>query len=209
MKTDEFIFKNYFKDYSSGTMVEVGSAGPEFLSQSNYFRSLGWRCICIEPNPKFVSQHIEVGNEIYQYACSNFNKNDVDFQIVDVKNGNISNESFSSLDIDDELIEYSGYFGGRSQFEIKNIKINVRTLDFILEESKVDNIDYVIVDVEGSELNVIDGFNTKKYNPKVIVLENNIPSRKNKYDSFMTDREFVFHSISDQCNYVYFNKNYN
>lgn len=208
MKTDEFIFQNYFNLADTGIMVEVGSAGPEFLSQSNFFRKLGWRCICIEPNPKFINQHIKVGNEIYPYACSNYNADNVKFSIVDVKNGNISNESFSSLSIDDELIEYSGYSSGKTQLKIETITVNVRTLNSILEESKVQNVDYVIVDVEGSELNVIDGFNSKKYNPKIIVLENNIPSRKVQYDLHMSNIGFEFISISDQCNYVYLNKKY-
>lgn len=208
MKTDEFIFKNYFKNKISGIMVEVGSAGPEFLSQSNFFRKLGWRCICIEPNPKFVLEHIEVGNEIYQYACSNFNQNQVDFEVVDVKNGNISNQSFSSISIDEELIKYSGYSGGKTQLQIEKIKVNVKTLNSILEEAKVQRVDYVIVDVEGSELNVMDGFDTKKYNPKIIVLENNIPYRKVQYDTHMNGMGFEFVCISDQCNYVYLNKKY-
>ena len=208
MKTDEFIFKNYFKDKISGIMVEVGSAGPEFLSQSNFFRKLGWRCICIDPNPKFVSEHIQVGNEIYEYACSYFNENGVDFEVVDVKNGDISNQSFSSLSIDDELIKYSGYSGGRTQLHIQTIKVNVRTLNSILEESKAQTVDYVIVDVEGSELEVMGGFDVEKYNPKIIVLENNIPHRKDEYNSFMQIKGFKFDSISDGNNYVYLNKNY-
>ena len=36
-----------------GVVVEVGAARPDYLSVSEYFRSLGWRVIAVEPNPKF------------------------------------------------------------------------------------------------------------------------------------------------------------
>jgi FkbM family methyltransferase len=189
-------------------MVEVGSADPEFLSQSKFFRDLGWRCICIEPNPKFVKRHLEVGNEIYEYACSNFNQDDVKFELVNLSNGLISNESFSSLTVDEEVVQYSGYTEGKSNLNIECINVNVRTLTFILDESKTKTVDYIIVDVEGKELDVIDGLDLNRYHPKVIVLENNIPSRMNSYNSFMKDKGFVFQEISDGNNYVHLNKTY-
>ena len=42
------------------------------------------------------------------------------------------------------------------------IKIKCSTLNTILEENRIENFDYLNVDVEGSELNVIKGINFKK-----------------------------------------------
>ena len=53
------------------------------------------------------------------------------------------------------------------------IKIKCSTLNTILEENRIENFDYLNVDVEGSELNVIKGLNFKKYSPKLISIENN------------------------------------
>lgn len=55
--------------------------------------------------------------------------------------------------------------------EIKKIK--TQTLDSILDKSKFKNeqIDLVSIDVEGHEIEVIKGFNLKKYKPNVIVVE--------------------------------------
>ena len=52
-------------------------------------------------------------------------------------------------------------------------KIKTDTLDNIIKQSKlsIKEIDFLSIDVEGSELEVLKGFNIKKYNPKVVVLE--------------------------------------
>jgi len=70
----------------------------------------------------------------------------------------------------------------------KTIKINVRTLDSILEELKIDQIDILSIDVEGAELKVLGGLNLSEIKPKVIVLEN------------LADA-FDFHSVLDEYGY--------
>ena len=147
----------FFNEIESGLMVEVGSAGPEFLSQSKPFREIGWRCVCIDPNLEFVKMHRDVQNEIYEYACSYEDKDDVNFEMVTQPINGITYESFSSLEISERLA-LTGYSNGKKDLSINTIKVNVRKLDTILEEAKVSKVDYVIVDVEGWELNVMKGF---------------------------------------------------
>ena len=164
----DYIFNNFFHDKGQGIMVDVGAAGPEFISQSKYFRDLGWRCICFEPNPIFAQMHRDVNNEIYEYACSDYNADDVDFEIVTfVGHGTLTSESFSSLNT--QVLSYVNDFNSKPKSKI--IKVIVKTLDVILEESQVSEIDYIIIDVEGWELNVLKGFSVNRWNPKVIVLE--------------------------------------
>jgi len=90
----DYLKSKFFSEIIVGTMVEVGSAGPEFLSQSKPFRDIGWRCICIDPNPKFVKMHRDIGNEIYEYACSYEDKDSVDFEMVTQPINGITYESF-------------------------------------------------------------------------------------------------------------------
>ena len=59
-------------------------------------------------------------------------------------------------------------------------KIETDTLDNIIKKSKlsIKKIDFLSIDVEGNELNVLKGLNFKKYKPKVVVLEFIDPSIK-------------------------------
>lgn len=81
--TDKIIREKYFPNYDyKGLIIEVGGATPEFLSMSKHFKDNGWRTIIIEPNPTFAQQHIEIGNEVYQFACS-YEDKDGEFTIVE------------------------------------------------------------------------------------------------------------------------------
>jgi len=55
----------------------------------------------------------------------------------------------------------------------KSFKVNTVTLNSILEKSKFNTkeIDFLSIDVEGSELTILKNFNFEKYNIKVIVVE--------------------------------------
>ena len=63
-------------------------------------------------------------------------------------------------------------------------KINSDTLNNIIENSKFKNskIDFVSIDVEGNEMNVLNGFDLKKYKPKLILLEFILPNKKEFYE---------------------------
>jgi len=173
-ETDKIIREKFFPDFNyKGTMVEVGAATPEFLSVSHHFRLNGWRCICIEPNPIFAELHRQRGNEIYQLACSDQDKDAQDFEIVHEDNAYEKNEitdhSFSSLSVKQGYKNVDPKFGTR---KISKTKVNVRKLDTILADLKIESVDFVSVDTEGWELEVMKGFNTAKYKPKLILLEN-------------------------------------
>ncbi len=65
----------------------------------------------------------------------------------------------------------------------KEVKIECFTLNSILKEKNVENIDYLNVDVEGSELEVIKGIDLSKFNPSLISIENNDLSLKDYMES--------------------------
>ena len=76
---------------------------------------------------------------------------------------------------------------GKGAKLIKKIEIN--TLDNIIRNSKfkINDIDFLSIDVEGNELNVLKGLNFKKYRPKIISIEFIKPNIK----------EFYQHNIKD------------
>lgn len=188
---DECIRNAFFPDYSyHGIFVEVGAAGPEFLSMSMHFRENGWRVIGIEPNPAFCKLHQEKGYEILQYACGDHDEDDVEFFVVNSQGaayngGKVSYESFSSLGLK------HSYAGLKKDIDQQKISVQLRRLDTILETHApdVNQIDILSVDVEGWELEVIDGLNTAKYQPRLMIIENLFSS--NKYITYMRARGYL------------------
>jgi FkbM family methyltransferase len=194
LDTDKYIRENFFSDYDfKGTMVEVGAGPPEFYSMSKHFRDNGWRCICVEPNPKFVEQHKKLGNEIYQYACSNEDKKESSFEIVNVNRWGNDIEGISTSSIKRKYDLWDGC-------TIENIKVEIKKLDTLLENINVNKIDLVSIDVEGWELEVMKGFNIKKYNPKVVMLEN--VKYDQEYIKYMNDNSYILYEKLDY-NYIF------
>jgi FkbM family methyltransferase len=200
---NDYLKNKFFSQIEFGIMVEVGAAGPEYLSQSKPFRDARWRCICVEPNPNFAQMHRDIGNEIYEYACSNCDGKNVDFYV------NSNSESFSSLGVSDDICKSSGYYGSY-KLSLSKIKVDVKKLDNILEEAKVLKTDLIIIDVEGWELNVMQGLTTKKYQPKVIVLEVIGEHNHKKYNDYMRTIGYEFDSFDYTTgpNLIYYNENY-
>ena len=182
--TDKVLRESFFPNLNyKGIIVEVGGATPEFLSMSKHFKDSGWRTIIVEPNPKFVELHKEIGNEVYQYACADY-EGFGDFTIVtqDVNwhGGRVTDHSFSSISIKESYLKHTKINSNSLNKEI--IKVEIKKLGTILDTLKLDKIDILSIDVEGWELDVMRGFDTQKIDCEVIVVENFLGDKNyNKY----------------------------
>ncbi len=190
---DEIVLSTFFPNRKDGVLIEIGAAHPEYLSISAAFRKRGWKIIAVEPNPEFCSLHHARGFEVLEYACSEEDRDDVDFTVVDSHGvdylgGKVSAESMSSLGVKDEFAELLSRREGRAT--TKTISVKVRKLDTILatHAPDVSSVQVVCVDVEGWELSVMRGFSIGRYRPEIVILENLL--KKKEYADFMSERGY-------------------
>jgi len=181
---DRKVMEKFFPGVTSGVFVDVGAANPDYLSISALYRKIGWNVLAIEPNPKFCEMYRQKGFTVFPYACGDHDEDDVEFCLVDshgaaYENGQVSYESFSSLSIKDS------YRALKPDLDISKIRVQLRRLDTILqtEAPELTHIDVLSVDTEGWELEVMRGLNLRKYQPRVVILENLLNSRE--YHTFM------------------------
>jgi FkbM family methyltransferase len=170
---DVVVYDRFFSGAATGTCVEIGAARPDWLSIGALYRGKGWDVVSVEPNPVFAQMHRELGHTVLEYACGTEDQDDVDFSVVDsqgvgYRDGNVSNESWSSLSIKDEYAEL------KPDLNIKKIKVKVRRLDTLLASYRPawTGIDLITADVEGWELEVLSGLDFAKYRPKILIIEN-------------------------------------
>lgn len=169
---DRIIQQKFFpKSDANHVFVEVGAARPDYLSLSALHRAKGY--------------------DVLQYACGDKDKDNVDFFVVNSHgtqyiNGEVSYESFSSLGIK------NSYAALKSDLDMKKIQVNMRRLDTILKTHAPDiqRIDILSVDVEGWELEVLDGLDMKAiYRPCIMIIEN-IFNEKN-YRTYMKNIDYI------------------
>ena len=203
--TDKIIREKYFPNYDyKGLIIEVGGATPEFLSMSKHFKDNGWRTIIIEPNPTFAQQHIDAGNEVYQFACS-YEERDGEFtvvkQSVNAYGGVVTDHSFSSISVKESYLKHTNF--NLTESNSKKINVKIKKLDTILNDINVNNVDILSIDVEGWEIEVMRGLNTENIDCKLIVVENFLDD-----DSYKKYFESIGYYLSDniQYNQIYLKK---
>ncbi|RMF32311.1 MAG: FkbM family methyltransferase, partial [Candidatus Nitrosothermus koennekii] len=82
----------------------------------------------------------------YEYLKKNIELNDI-------KNVIISNKAVSNY----KGITFISSKGSQSKLTNKGIKVNVTTIDDLLNEYRIDRIDALKMDIEGSEYEALDG----------------------------------------------------
>jgi hypothetical protein len=168
---DSFILSEYTQSF--GYAIEVGGADGINGSPTKCLEDKGWKTLLIEPNPQLCAKAKEVRPYVYQYAAGEVNEDGVGMTIYTLDGGNQT--ALSGLRPDTKLIEQHQHMIKDQHLEL----VNKRTLNVLVYEwgrelgIEIPNIDFVSIDTEGTELDVMKGFNVKKYQPKIIALENN------------------------------------
>lgn len=158
----------YFPNINKGSCVEVGAANGVRGSNTLFFEQKGWRALCIEPNPEYW-EYLEVRSETVCCACSDKEGDEVPFTVFNIGEKQIMS-SLSGLKPDPRLIEEHGSLINESY----EIGVKTRTLDNILKEQGFPiNIDFISIDTEGTELDVLKGLDLSYWGVSLLVVENN------------------------------------
>ena len=108
-------------------------------------------------------------------------KLEVQFNIVNLKAQGGNETAISGLRIDQRLYDDHMFL----QPEVRQVNVPMMTLDTILlKYPAIDKIDFLSIDVEGTEVDVMKGFDIQKWMPLVIVLENNYNDKS--YEDYMS-----------------------
>jgi hypothetical protein len=147
-------------DKKDGYFIELGACDGLYLSNTLFFeRNLNWNGICIEPNDNYIkdlyaNRKCNISNELV-YSCEG---EKVNFALSEAASGII-----------DENI---GPFTRKDQSVLKI----TTTLGNIFDKFKAPNIiDYLSLDVEGQEYNILSTFPFDKYKFRCITVEHNAP----------------------------------
>ena len=168
---DSFILSEYTQSF--GYAIEVGGADGINGSPTKCLEDLGWKTLLIEPNPQLFTKAKQIRPYVFNCAAGDTNEDNVGMTIYTLDNGNQT--ALSGLKPDTKLIEQHQHMIKDQYLEL----VNKRTLNSLINKWSEDlgetipNIDFLSIDTEGTELDVMRGFDIGKYQPKIIALENN------------------------------------
>ena len=164
-----------YVEYDNGYFVELGANDGVTQSNSLYFEKYrNWRGLLVEPAPQnFLKcrQNRSVDSSIYCAACVSF---EYDQEFVRIAYSNLMSTPVSlESDIQDPHAhaQLGDQFLGRGEtvFEFGAV---ARTLNYLLLDAKAPNtIDFLSLDVEGAELEVLKGIDHQTFRFKYILVE--------------------------------------
>lgn len=137
--------------------MDVGANHPVDFNQTWFLEQQGWSGILIEANPDLTPllQAQRPRSRTFQVAVgSPAQVGEVDLHLTEGAGGQSSPNPF-----------YDAPLTGRK------VRVKLRTLDTILAETGVTHIDFLSLDVEEMELDVLAGFDLEKWWPKLILIE--------------------------------------
>jgi FkbM family methyltransferase len=143
-----------------GYYVEVGANDPRARSQTWHLEQRGWTGVLIEPQPDLAARlRAERKGEVFAVACSSPAKAGQELPL------HVAGP-LSSLD------RRSMAPGATPE---TSIRVPVRTLDSILEQAgSPAAFDFLSIDVEGHEIEVLQGFDLVRWRPRLIMIEDHV-----------------------------------
>lgn len=164
-----------FVNYDDGFYVELGANDGITQSNSLYFElRRNWTGVLVEPTPNnylLCREYRSEKNTIFCNACVSF---DFNYKYVDINYANLMTIS-ENLQLDLPNAENHLQNGQQylNKFEASfRFGAVARTLNSILDEANAPLvIDFISLDVEGAELEVLKGIDFNKYIFKYILVE--------------------------------------
>ena len=168
---DRYVYQNFFKNKREGIFVDIGAHDGVTFSNTYFFeKSLGWTGICIEPIPEVFELLKQARDAICVQGCICSNKDSTPFLRIkgdsEMLSGILDNYDPNHLArVQQELATYGG--------SAEVITVNCFDLTELLLKHGFSHIDYLSLDTEGGELEILKSIDFKLIDIDIIDVENN------------------------------------
>jgi FkbM family methyltransferase len=183
---EDFLLWNLFDFKPNGFYVDIGAFDGIHLSNSYSFEQQGWQGICVEPHPS------------YYEICKQRRPQSICLNVACVEDDHVDTVEFYK----EKLGLLSGIRGGREadvrgryqrrglKFSgFKQITVPASTLNALLSKHLPagTEIDFMSIDTEGTEIDVLRGLDLSKFRPRVLVIEANTEEAKTSLYKHMVE----------------------
>lgn len=193
------ISKLFDKNFK-GTYVDLGCFHPVRSNNTLQFYKKGWKGLNIDLNQLTI--------DLFNFARP------ADTNIcAAISNKKVKKKLYFLGDLDSKNtldLNHKNWLGKHFNINKKDFKIKIvktKTLNEILNKNKLYNIDFLNIDIEGHEFEVLKSINFKKFNIKVICVElinfNKFSrNKKNQLVSLLKKNKYKFVDKSE-INYIF------
>lgn len=157
---EDYHLEQVFAGQAAGTYVDVGGGHPVADNVSFWFYLKGWRGLIVEPQEHLAALYAPIRPRDHTVSClAGRTAGQVDFHVVDQLHG-FSTTVRANAD-------GAAKFGAR----FDTVQKAMRPLSDLCAEAGLSSIDFLKIDVEGAEADVLAGMNFQRLRPRVVLVE--------------------------------------
>lgn len=183
---EESVILDFFGQDTKGIVVDVGAADGITYSNSRYLiHDLGWSGVLVEPHPTFFNDIIKLyennKNVTVLNAAVSLEEGKMPFYVY----GRDYRAQVSTLskEFKERVIQVHG-----DKFENEPIIVNVIKLSTVLQN--LNKVDFLSVDCEGIDMDVLKSNDWNLYRPSLICVEHSMP--KEELYNYMDSLDYSF-----------------
>jgi FkbM family methyltransferase len=155
----------YFNQATSGFFVEVGANEPQAGSQTWLLESHGWRGLLVEALPHLAARlRAERPRSIVVQAACGSAEHPAMVEFHEAQTSGHSGLRRHSLEAQDRYVAVH--------------RVPMLSLNEMLAQAGQAKVDFVSIDVEGMELEVLRGFDLSRHAPALMLIEDHLLSWK-------------------------------
>jgi FkbM family methyltransferase len=149
-----------FEGQRTGMYIDIGSGHPIADNVSFWFYERGWQGIAVEPQRKLVDLHSRLRPRDICVCRLIGNRCGVaDFHVVDRLHGLST------------TIERYARAATRLDVQYQTVQLPMISLAQLCDDHTASSIDFLTIDVEGAEADVLRGGDWRRFRPRIIVVE--------------------------------------
>jgi len=166
---DKFLNETVFRGKRRGTFMEIGAADSVVNSNTYYFeKELGWTGICVEPRPDAFTKLATNRKCICLRGCVSDREGKASFLHVE----DVPTLSGLLLKYDARHLERIQREAAECGSKIQQIEVRCYTFRDLACENGFNAIDYLSIDTEGGELDLLRTIDFDQIEFKVVSVEN-------------------------------------
>ncbi len=191
--SEDCLAYDLFKGKTDGYFIEVGAFDGYSYSVSYALECIGWTGLLIEGIPeraKACADRRKHARVVHAAVGKRGASGTTEFTVVADQYGGML--SYHTTDEQQkQIIE-------NNKQKSTKVQVPLTSMDALLENDpelakRGGEVDFAAIDVEGGELDLLDGFNLEKYRPKVMLLEENWQQNDDSpLAKYMKTKDYVF-----------------
>lgn len=178
---EDRILARIFTGRTEGWCAEVGAYDGRTGSATLLFERMGWHCLLVEPHPSSVEQIRRNRACAVTHCAASSVEGETRFFVAE------GVEQMSTMQADRDHHRWIAEVGGT----VCEITVRTARLDDLLVEAGFTELQFLTIDVEGHELEVLRGLSLERFTPRIVIVEENLRRRESDVARHMAAHGYV------------------